>query len=62
MDTISTTPAATMYVWGCRCWDTKNNRYTLLAYVRETKAEAYAICSELHPNYDIESIYMISEY
>jgi hypothetical protein len=60
--TTTATPSAALYVWGCRCWDTKHDRYDVLAYVRETKAEAYAICSELHPTYDIESVYMISEY
>jgi hypothetical protein len=53
---------ANLSVWGCRCWDTKNNRYVILSYVRETKAEAYEICSTLNPHYDIESVYHITDY
>ena len=50
---------ASTSVWGCRCYDTKNNRYVVLAYVRETKAEAYAVCTDLNPTYDVESVYLI---
>jgi hypothetical protein len=57
-----TQTAATLSVWACRCWDTKNNRYDLLTYVRETEAEAYAICTELNPHYDIESVYKVCDY
>jgi hypothetical protein len=49
-------------VWGCNCWDTKNNRYVLLSYVKETKAEAFSTCRELHPHYDIECVYQIADY
>jgi hypothetical protein len=51
-----------LFIWGVYGWDTKQDRYQLLSYVRETKAEAYATCSKLHPTIDIESVYLISEY
>jgi hypothetical protein len=55
-------PEPKLFVWGVQGWDTKQNRYQVLAYVKETKAEAYATCSKLHPTIDIESVYLISEF
>jgi hypothetical protein len=51
-----------LFVWGVYGWDTKQDRYQLLSYVKETKAEAYAICAKLHPAIDIESVYLICDY
>ena len=51
-----------LFVWAVRGWDTKQDRYQLLCYVKETKAEAYATCAKLHPTIDIESVYLVCDY
>jgi hypothetical protein len=51
-----------LFIWGVYGWDTKQDRYQLLSYVKETKAEAYATCAKLHPTIDIESVYLICDY
>ena len=40
-------------VQGCHTnWD----KYDVLAYMAESKAEAYAMCQKLHPKFDIYSV------
>lgn len=59
---MTTNTATDLIVWGVRGWDTKHDRYEILAYVTATKDEAYAKCSKLHPTIDIESVYKIADY
>lgn len=49
-------------VWGVRGWDTRQQRYDILSYVTETKAEAYAKCVKNYPTFDVESVYKIADY
>ena len=40
-------------VQGCH---TQHDRYDVLAYMADSKAEAYAKCKELHPQFDVYSV------
>jgi|TARA_R110000851_G_scaffold147981_2_gene288130 hypothetical protein len=45
-----------MPVWNCYGYDTKKQMHDVLSYMRETAAEAYEICKELHPNFEIITV------
>lgn len=39
--------------WVCVGYDHRQQRHDALAYIRETGAEAEAICQKLHPHFEI---------
>ena len=45
-----------MPIWNCYGYDTKKQMHDVLSYMRETAAEAYARCKELHPNFEIITV------
>jgi len=51
---MSTTMSSKKYL--VQGYHTQRNRYDVLAYIADSKAEAYARCKELHPQFDIYSV------
>jgi hypothetical protein len=39
--------------WVCVGYDTRQQRNDALAYIRDTAAQAEAVCRQLHPNFEI---------
>lgn len=37
-------------------FDTKNDRHDVLGYLASSKAEAYALCKQCHPLFDVYSV------
>lgn len=52
----------TLSVWAVSGWDTKQNRYNILNYATETKAEAYAKAQHNYPTLDIERVTFVAHY
>ena len=49
-------PLNYMPIWNCYGYDNKKEMHDVLSYMRETAAEAYARCKELHPNFEIITV------
>jgi len=45
-----------MPIWNCYGYDNKKEMHDVLSYMRETAAEAYERCKELHPNFEIITV------
>ena len=48
-----TNTAKKFLVQGCH---TQHDRYDVLAYIADSKAEAFAKCKTLHPKFDVYSV------